>query len=439
MKTIFEKLYRYCLFGFIFLALYTLWLEVKAASPEVGSATNRNSIGEIAKSSQMNAEKAASNSFNFQLTFGLDRVEFLQPTLWGNPRWKYVASLLYILAAFIVAKFFDMLIHAWLKQLTSRRQTKLDKLLIKLVEGPVKIVCFVVLLHVGLNLFSWPHWVGVYISMGLKLVVAISLTYVSLRFVDIMMNFWKERAANTTEQSLNEQLHPIIQKGIKIFIVLIAVLVTSQNLGLDITGILASLSIGGLAVGLAAQDTLANLFGAVAIYLDRPFQIGDRIKLEGGVDGMVEGIGIRSTRVRNLDGHLITIPNKTMGNATITNVQRRPNIKTQLDIGITYDSSPEKIQLALQILDNIYRTHPMTHDVIICFNKFADSALNISVIHWWKDTDYKAYLAGMQAMNLQIKDQFDRAQISFAFPSQTVYLKQDSSWQIAGLENSAKK
>jgi len=209
----------------------------------------------------------------------------------------------------------------------------------------------------------------------------------------------------------------------------VAVLVTSQNLGFDITAAIAGLSVGGLALGLAAQDTVANLFGAVAIFIDKPFRIGDRIQLDS-VDGLVETIGLRSTRVRNLDGHLITIPNKTMGNATITNITRRPNIKTVMNIGITYDAATEKVKRALQILKEVYKDHPQTFDCLISFNKFADSALNIQVVHWWNSTDYKEYLAGLQEMNLMLKERFDKEGIGFAFPTQTVYVKQDSDWQL---------
>jgi MscS family membrane protein len=205
----------------------------------------------------------------------------------------------------------------------------------------------------------------------------------------------------------------------------VAGLVTSQNLGLNVTGLIASLSIGGLAIGLAAQDTLGNLFGAMAVLMDKPFKVGDRIKLDN-VDGTVETIGFRSTRVRNLDGHLVTVPNKTMGNATITNISRRPNIKSVMNFGITYDTSPEKVQRAVAILEEVYRAHPMTHDVLISFDKFNDCSLNLLVIYWWKSTVHKDFLAGMQEFNLKIKQRFGAEGIEFAFPSQTVYLKQDS-------------
>ena len=177
--------------------------------------------------------------------------------------------------------------------------------------------------------------------------------------------------------------------------------------------------------GLAAQDTIANLFGAVAIFLDKPFHLGDRIKVES-VDGMVEGIGLRSTRIRNLDGHHVTIPNKLMGNAIITNITRRPTIKTEMNLGLTYDTPVEKVKRATLILEEIFRANPKTADLIISFNKFGDSALNILVVHVWNGTDAKQHFAEMQELNLQIKQRFDAEKIEMAFPTQTVYLKTEA-------------
>ncbi len=400
--------------------------QVRAAQEQV--STNRTVLE---NNSPADAKKAVASDTQEYLTFGLDRVPFLQPVVLGNRLWKYLAFLIYVILAFYVSKLIDVFFHAWLKKLTARTETKFDDLLIDVLHGPVKVIAFVVLLHIGLDLFSWPVWLDRYISIALKLMVAGSLTYVTIKVIDLSFNYWKLRAAADADRAFREHLFPMLCKAIKVFVVVVAILLTSQNLGMNITSLLASLSVGGLALGLAAQDTLGNLFGAIVIYFDKPFHIGDRIQLEGGVDGQVESIGLRSTRVRNLDGHLITVPNKTMGNATITNVARRPTIKTEMNIGLTYDTSPKKIEHALAILSEVFRSHPMTHDVLIGFNKFADSSLNIQVVHWWKNTDYTAYMAGLQKMNLEIKRRFDAEGISFAFPSQTVYLKQDSEWRLA--------
>jgi MscS family membrane protein len=364
------------------------------------------------------------------LTFGLDKVPALQTLVVGNPLWQYLASLIYIVLAFYVSKLLDFLLRVQLKRLTSKSKTKLDDLFIELARGPVKVVSFVILLHVGLRVFAWPRWIADFLSNGLKLVVAASITYVAVKLVDLITGYWHQRAAAREESALDLNLLPVIRKSLKIFVVVIGILVTCQNLGMNITSLIASLSIGGLAIGLAAQDTLSNLFGAVAVFADKPFRIGDRIQLEA-IEGIVESIGLRSTRVRNLDGHLITVPNRIMGNAAITNVTRRPNIKTVMNIGITYETSPEKIERSVKILEEVYRAHPKTHDVLISFDKFADSSLNLQVVHWWNSTDQKDYLAGMHELNLAIKRRYDAEGIGFAFPSQTVYLKQDSAWRFS--------
>ena len=213
---------------------------------------------------------------------------------------------------------------------------------------------------------------------------------------------------------------------VKTALIIAAVLLTAENLNWEIKSLLAGLSVGGLALGLAAQDTVANLFGAVAIFLDKPFYIGDRIKVEG-VDGMVEAIGLRSTGVRSLDGHHVTIPNKLMGNAIITNVTRRPTIKTEMNLGLTYDTPAEKVKRATLLLEEIFRANPRTGDLLISFNKFADSALNLFVVHVWNGTDAKQHFAEMQELNLQIKARFDAEKIEFAFPTQTVHLKTDAA------------
>jgi MscS family membrane protein len=365
--------------------------------------------------------------YNALLTFGLDRVSILNRyRFFGIPLWQFVASLIYIFLAFYVSKFLDFLTRVWLKKWAQKTATTFDDLLLDLLNGPVKIIAFVIFLRIGLEVFIWPPIVQTVLSKGFTIVVAWTLTYMALKFIDLVLGYWKQRTKPDGDRTFEEQLFPIIRKSLKVFTIIVGVLVTLDNIGVNITAAIASLSIGGLAIGLAAQDTLANLFGAVAVFVDKPFRIGDRIQLDG-VDGTVEAIGMRSTRVRNLDGYLVTIPNKTMGNATITNITRRPTIKTEINFGLTYDTSTEKLKRAVEILEEIYRGHPQTHDLIISFNKFADSALNIMVLHWWKGTDGRACLTAMHEMNFKVKERFEAEHLDFAFPSQTVYLKQESA------------
>ncbi|HNQ89234.1 MAG TPA: mechanosensitive ion channel family protein [Verrucomicrobiota bacterium] len=356
------------------------------------------------------------------LTFGLNHVAWLQGEWLGQPLWKYLASVIYLLLAFYSSKFINWFIVQRVKRWAARTQTRFDDLVVDLIHGPIKVVSFVIFLHIGLRLITWSPWISDYLSRGLRLVVAWSITYMVLKGIDLLLNYWRQRAATHEDRLFNEHLYPVIRKSARVLVVVGALLLTADNLGFKVTSILAGLSIGGLALGLAAQDTVANLFGAVAIFLDKPFQVGDRIVVEG-IDGTVEAIGLRSTRVRNLDGHLVAVPNKTMGNAIITNISKRPTIKTVMNIGLTYDTPAPRLQRAAALLEEIYRKHPMTADVVVSFDRFADSSLNIKVVHWWNSTDWKQYMAGMQALNLEILERFNAEGLSIAYPTQTLYVK----------------
>src|SRR6266849_2256496 len=230
------------------------------------------------------------------LHFGLDQIEGLDRPVFEIPLWQYLASFIYIFLAFYAAKLVDLL-----------------------ARGPVKVIAFVALLQAGLHIFIWPDWFANFLKKALGIIIAVSITYMVLKFIDLVMGYWKRRLE--TEDSIGKHLLPLISNTLKVFVAVVAVLLTLQNLGLNITSLIASLSIAGLAVSLAAQDTLSNLFGAVAMLSDKPFRIGDRIKVDN-VEGVVESIGLRSTRVLSAEGHIVSIPNKIINNATITNLAR---------------------------------------------------------------------------------------------------------------------
>ncbi|MSU58276.1 MAG: mechanosensitive ion channel family protein [Pedosphaera sp.] len=425
MKLKIETFFRACLFVLVFALAWSVW---RSAAQDTNHPTKADQAAAVTVAAGTNAPATDKSAHKPMETPGwINKLAvdfpFLKWELWDNELWKYLFSLVYIFLAFYVSKLLDYLTRVWLKKWASKTKTTFDDLLLDLLNGPVKVVAFVIFLRIGLDVFQWPTTVQKVLSKGFTVIVAISLTYMVLKFVDLLMGYWRQRSAAQENHTFNQQLFPIIRKSLKVFVIVVGALVTLDNLGINITAAIASLSIGGLAVGLAAQDTLANLFGAVAVFMDKPFQIGDQIKVES-VDGKVESIGLRSTCVRNADGHLVTIPNKTMGNAIITNVAARPSIRVEMNLGLTYDTPMEKVKRATTILEEVFRAHPKTADLVISFNKFADSALNIFVVHVWSGTDVKEHFATLQELNLTIKHRFDAEKIEFAFPTQTVYVKQ---------------
>ncbi len=248
------------------------------------------------------------------------------------------------------------------------------------------------------------------------------------------------RITAKTQTKLDDMLVPLIRKTLRIFLIIIFSLVIAQNVfGLNITGWLAGLGIAGLAVSLAAQDSIKNLFGSITIFFDQPFGVGDRIKFDG-YDGPVEEIGFRSTRIRTLEGHLVTVPNMRFNDNSVENVGRRPSLRRILDVTITYDTPVEKIEQAVQILKDILndpaytpafdmdKTPPRVH-----FDNFNAASLNIRMMYWYvlaDGRDWWTYQAMSQEINLRIFREYEAAGIEFAFPTQTLYLAGDPRRQL---------
>lgn len=397
MKIKFETGYRTLLVILLVLWAWSIWAAVQSGTNQAAPAKT-SSLALVRSMEQWQEEP---------VTFGLDEVGFLREhTVLHQPLWKYLASLIYILLAFYVAKLLDWSTRVWLRKAVNRSPSKLGELLLEFLRGPVKVVAFVVLLHLGLNLFDWPAVVNRYFSKGLILVVAASLTYLVIKILGLLLDAWRRKAAAGADEKFQAQLFSFLKTTLTVFVVIVAVLVTAQNLGMNITAAITSLSIGGLAVGLAAQDTLANFFGAIAVLVDKPFRVGDQIKVESS-EGEVEEVGLRSTRIRNPDGYIIAVPNKVMGNASINNYSRRANIKTTMNVLLPKTLPASKVRQATQILREIYSSHPMTANLRVSFNQFSGPNLNVLVLHWWKGTDYDQYLSGMEALNLAAKERLD--------------------------------
>ncbi len=226
-----------------------------------------------------------------------------------------------------------------------------------------------------------------------------------------------------TESTLDDHLLPFIRKGLRTFIVVMMGLMMAQTLGYPISGLLASLGIGGLAVALAAKDSLANIFGSLMIILDRPFQIGDWVQA-GEIEGTVEEIGFRSTRIRTFAKTLITVPNSTLTNLSINNFSRMPKRRIKMSVGVTYATTPAQMRDAVAKIRNLLRTHPAIDQefFLVNFTDFGASSLDILVYCFTRTTVWGEYLDARQDVCLQIMDILEEMGLEIAFPSRTVYL-----------------
>jgi len=258
--------------------------------------------------------------------------------------------------------------------------------------------------------------------------VLVVVLYLITKLVDLMIVMLKGRAARTAS-TLDDQLVPLVGRSLKWFIWGIGLLLFLQNvLNYNISSLLAGLGIGGLAVAFAAQNTIANIFGAVMIFVDRPFKVGDSVSMEG-FEGSIEAIGLRSTRLRTWDGTLVCIPNRTVASTNINNLAARPMRRTNFTLGLVYGTSVAKLEEALGIVRDVLANHPETGQYRAYFNRFGDFSLNILIQHWCNSMDYEVYLLALEEINMEIKRRFEEAAIEFAFPTRTLYLKSESMSQ----------
>jgi len=337
----------------------------------------------------------------------------------GNEAWRYGAVVLLFVASFLLYRLVRTLslrISARLGDKNGRQAT--FTAVLSLLRGGLPVLS----VWLSIHLFRVPESVRATIDRVFLAILTLLIIYLLARAVDAMVAILKVRAAKTPSP-LDDQLVPLGGKVIKGFIWGIGLLLFLQNvLDYNISSLIAGLGVGGVAIAFAAQDTIANIFGAVMIFVDRPFKVGDAVSLEG-YEGAIETIGLRSTRVRTWDGTLVIIPNKTVAATNITNLAARPTRRTNFTIGLVYDTPTEKLERALAILRDVMATHPSTAESRAYFNRFGDFSLNILVQHWCNVMDYEIYLRSMEEMNLAIKGRFEEEGIEFAFPTQTIQMK----------------
>ncbi len=409
--------------------VWSLW-SLSLAAETTNSATVAKSTDLASKASALTRrviDEQFIQSHQTELSFWINGIPGMEEPFLGIPRWQYAASVVYLILAFYLSRALDWFIQNRLKHWGAKTLTEWDDILVKLADGPVKAITLVFLIHIGLELYDWPSWLEINLSRLSLIVGAVALTFIALRVIDLAIAAWRRQPKQGGDVAFNDQFVLLIGKLLKAVLILITSLTLLGNLGVDITAILGSVSVLGLAFGLAAQDSVANLFGAVAVFVDKPFKVGDRIKVGSDVDGVVEAMGLRATQVRNADGFLITLPNKSVGNNTVINVSARPSIRTVLNYGLTYDTPAHRIDFAASLLRSIFTAHSLTGECQVTFNRFDASALNIEVNHQCLTRDLPTYQTALHGLNLQVKERFDAEKLEFAFPTQTVFLKKDTS------------
>lgn len=352
----------------------------------------------------------------------------LEQEFYGNTLEHWGISLLIILAALVLNKIISLLNKYVIQKITQKTQNRLDDILFKTLEAPVLFGVMLAAIWFASQRLELGEKVDSIISTSYQALVVINLTWFLSQLVNALIEeFWiKKKFEGKRKRNVDTRLVPVIKRTILVVIWTIGIVSALNNAGIKVSTLIGALGISGLAAALAAQDTIKNIFGGFTIFADQTFRIGDIIKFDG-VEGTVEDIGIRSTRVRTYEKRLVTIPNSKLIDALIENISNEPSRRVLMKIGLTYDTTPEKMQEAINILNNLTKEMKFVEkkDVAVFFSEFQASALEITFIYYISKSGDISNVRS--EVNMAILEQFNKVGLEFAFPTQTIQLEKNNN------------
>lgn len=346
----------------------------------------------------------------------------LEYELWGNTLESWGISILIIVGAVVVVKLISLFSRKVLKPFITRTPNHLDNVIYYSLESPIKFAVMLLGIWIAIHRLVYPDNFVKTIDNAYRILIVLDITWVFARLIGGLLEIYLRK--ESTGQT--HKMKPIIKRTALVLVWIIGIVMALSNIGVNISALLGTLGIGGIAFALAAQDTVKNIFGAFTIFTDKPFNIGDTIRVDS-FEGTVIDVGARSTKIMDYDKRIITFPNYKITDANIINISSEPRRRVVLNLGLTYDTTPEKMKEALDILkaipERVENVSSNPSDTTAVFTNYADSALVIMYIYF---IEKQGDILGVTSnMNMEILSSFNKAGLEFAFPTQTVYIQKD--------------
>jgi MscS family membrane protein len=341
----------------------------------------------------------------------------------GVALWQWLGLVVIILLAWIVGRLGAWL-FTWLgAKIVGHTTTSLDDELLDRLRSPLRMLASLGLVRIGMEPLELPPAAERLTYQVLLALFAFSLVWAALRSIDVMSTHLG-RASWAVERPSTRSLLLLISRVAKALVVVIAGIGFLSGIGLPVASLLAGLGIGGIALAFGAQKTVENLFGAVAIGVDRPFREGDFVKVEDNVMGTVEAVGLRSTRIRTLDRTIVTLPNGRLSDMRIETYTLRDRIRLHTVLNLVYETTAKQMKEVLDGLEGALRKHPSIwpDDITVRFLQFGESSLDIEIMAWFRTTDFAKFKAMRQEVLIEFMQIVEDAGSGFAFPTRTVHV-----------------
>ena len=358
-------------------------------------------------------------------------LRFFNVTSSGNTAIHYAISAVFIVGAILLRRFLTTIFFNQLKKLAAKTETTLDDKLLPALESPVATFVMVTGIFAALKVLKLSETADHSIAAGSTVAFSMVIFWGLLRAFDAIIDHAAEIAK--VKQMGIAAFMPWIKKSLIAVFVVVGTLMIVQSLGYNVSTILQGLGIGGLAFALAAQDTIANLFGSLVVAIDQPFKIGETVKI-GTHTGTVEDIGLRSTKIRLIDKSLVVMPNKLVSSEAIVNLSRSTQRRVEQVIGLTYDTTPDQLAVIVEDIREILLSDAEIDptSVMVFFRDLSASSLDVWVVYASREADLKEGFALKQRMNLAIMRAVAARRLSFAYPTSVMHLDGPVAKAIAG-------
>lgn len=322
----------------------------------------------------------------------------------------------FVAGGWLVGQLVYRLMGSVLSRLAKRTTTEFDDILIVRLRAPVVLLITVLGVVVGYQQLAFPDRFSTWADRCFHVAIALSVTWIIAQVLDAAVQGFLLKGDQSGRRTDGTHSLPGVRTVLRVLVWGLGVVVALNNAGYDVAALVAGIGIGGLALALAAQETVANVFGGITIYADKPFKAGDRVRVDGH-DGFVREIGIRSTRLQSLAGPIVVIPNKKFTESVVENVTEEPSRRALVELGLVYETPPSKMERAIEVLREIVMANQdiLEENHIISFNTYKEYSLNLLFVYFIrKGADI---FDGHSRVNLAILRRFHEEGLSFAYPT----------------------
>ena len=337
-----------------------------------------------------------------------------------------VSVLIFIIAVFIGWVVYFVFEH-YLSRWAEKTKTRLDDEILRNIKKPIYLVVFLIGVYHALNFLTVLQDYSVLLTQIFTVAEILVVTFIITRVINVLIAWYAEKSKKRGME-LSDHILFILKKIIQAVVYLFAFLVILSAFNIDLTGVALGLGVGGIAIALALQNILSDVFSAFSIYFDRPFEIGDFI-IVGEYAGVVKKIGIKSTRIELLQGEELVLSNRELTTASVRNFKKMKRRRIVFSFGVTYDTPLEKLKKIPDIIKEIIDPKKLPDvDKLdrVHFKEFGDFSLNFEVVYYMKTRDYVKYMDTQQTINFAIKEAFEKEGIEMAFPTQTIFLNRNA-------------